>query len=274
MNIVCLGRGLVGREFERSGVTTLGREVIDIRDDFNFYSNVVSNSELWGKLNEADVIINCIAFTNTKPKTASEFRANLDTNVHLVRDLTEFCDQRGKKLVHISTGDIYGDSQRLRRSKAFKETDSTIVMTEYSAAKYLAEQFIDIEKHIILRPRLVFGSDDLPSNLITKLVKYSIFTPYINSFCSARTIAEAAQALINNQVTGVFNICNTGVTSMLDLAEAIRDNFDSGKKINPAEIDSINNVMDCQKLLLHYKPRFIMDEFLSTYRQFLQTTKV
>jgi dTDP-4-dehydrorhamnose reductase len=274
MNIVCLGQGLVGKEFQRNGIMSLGRDVINICENFDLNSNITKNLDLWNKLVNADVIINCIAFTNTKPKTSSEFQANINTNINFVKDLAEFCDQHDIKLVHISTGDIYGDSQRLRRSKAFKETDSTIVMTEYSAAKYLAEQFINTDEHIILRPRLVFGADDLPSNLITKLVKYTNFTPYINSFCSARTIVEATQALILNKACGVFNICNSGVTSMLDLAETIRDNFDPNKKIASVDIDSINNVMDCQKIQKFYKPNFILDEFLDAFQQFRQTTLV
>jgi dTDP-4-dehydrorhamnose reductase len=269
MSILCLGNGLVGREFQRRGIQSLGRELINITHQ----ASVFDSYALQEQLDQFDTIINCIAFTNTKPKTKEDFSFNVLVNTNFVRDLAIFCDEHNKKLVHISTGDIYGDSQRLRMSKAFKETDSTIVMTEYSAAKYLAEQFIDKDKHLILRPRLIFGPDNLSSNLITKLYKYTSFTPYINSFCSTRTLVDAALTLIDKQATGVFNVCNSGISTMLELAEIIRDKFDKSKKIEHAQIDSINNVLDIKKLSLYYKPTPIVFEFQDIYPKFLETIK-
>jgi len=273
MNVICLGNGLVGREFQRYGIPTISRELVDISYG-NLFANVLDNHNLQKTLDQFDAIINCIAFTNTKPKTQIDFGMNVAVNTTFVRDLTNYCEQHNKKLVHISTGDVYGDSQRLQRSKSFKETDSTIVMNEYSAAKYLAEQFIDNKKHLILRPRLVFGQDNLNSNLITKLYNYTNFTPYINSFCSTKTIVEATLTMLNKNVVGTFNVCNTGVTTMLSLAELIRKTYDSNKKVTLTQIDSINNVLDIKKLLMYYTPRDIISEFQDIYPKFLETIKV
>jgi dTDP-4-dehydrorhamnose reductase len=97
MKVLVLGDGLLGSEIVKQtnwDYISRKKDGFDItKNDFNFHGY--------------DVIINCIAFTNTY---SNDKENNWNVNYKAVADLVDYCNNQNIKLVHISTDYVYTNS--------------------------------------------------------------------------------------------------------------------------------------------------------------------
>jgi dTDP-4-dehydrorhamnose reductase len=108
MKVLVLGDGRLGQEIiNQTGWDFLSRKKDNI--DVNTFDDWV-----W-KLQGYDVILNCIANTNTY---SDDHKLMADTNFKFVLDLVSECNKRSIKLIHISTDYVYTNS-----NNNAKETD-------------------------------------------------------------------------------------------------------------------------------------------------------
>ena len=91
----------------------------------------VSEFDKWiDKLNDYNVIVNCIANTDTY---SEDKEPHLNINYHFVKKLVKYCNQTSKKLIQISTDYIYANSENERR-----ETDVPVHHSSwYGYSKFL-----------------------------------------------------------------------------------------------------------------------------------------
>jgi dTDP-4-dehydrorhamnose reductase len=203
------------------------------------------------------VVINCIGIADTRlcernPKLAMEI------NAFFPKLLSESCNELNIKMVHISTGCLY-DGTDIKKI----ETDFTETHCVYTVSKQVGEFYLN-ERDLILRPRLLFDWIDHKWNLITKLHRFEDYLDEYNSVTSLDTIIEATVELLKNKQSGVFNVCNTGWYTILQIAESMEL---VPKKIIKAEelrdsqgLYLVNNVMSVDKLKQFYYPRDIILE--------------
>ena len=133
MTPVVLGYGMLGSEIVRqTGWDYLSRHKDNI--------DICSPSSYVDKIKKYDVVINCVAHTNTY---ADVPYLHWDVNYKAVVDLVEVCNHFAKKLVHISTDYVYANSV-----SSAKETDVPVHANNwYSYTKLLADAYIQLKSN-------------------------------------------------------------------------------------------------------------------------------
>ena len=148
MKIVVLGYGLLGSEIvNQTGWDYLSRK----KDEID-----VSEFDKWiDKLNDYNVIVNCIANTDTY---SEDKEPHLNINYHFVKKLVKYCNQTSKKLIQISTDYIYANSENERR-----ETDVPVHHSSwYGYSKLLGDSYVEFECEKFLICRLSHKSKPFP----------------------------------------------------------------------------------------------------------------
>jgi dTDP-4-dehydrorhamnose reductase len=194
-----LGDGFLGQAFKREGYN-----VASIRD--------IKDPAFISGYKQAEVIVNCVAFTDTrKGKDVKNWKEVFEINSIFPCTLFHRLKEDGKKLIHISTGCVYGYNESLP-----SETDYCRPMDLYAHSKLIADEYLKKENVLILRPRLLYGTFSHPKNLFNRLAKFSSFFDKINSVTSVEQIVHTVPLLITE--TGIFNI-DSDILSMHEIAE-------------------------------------------------------
>lgn len=255
-----LGRGFLGKAFEKKGFEVWGKDKFFFDNELGEYE---TNQQLHRlKVWEYNVIINCIGKSNTrwceKPENWEEA---LFVNGSIPRCLSKYCGQKNKKFVHISTGCLYD-----RNDVPQKETDFTATHCNYTLTKLVGEKGCSLEDDLIIRPRLYFGDFEDRNNLLCKLPRFERFLIEQNSYTSVHVIVDAVSALLEAEQTGIFNVACEGFASIEEMTGWI--GLPSREKITEKELHEkeglylVNNTMDITKLQKFYQPPKLKDEII------------
>lgn len=252
MKIIVVGNGYLGSTFGKYGIEVLGRD--------KFYIHYgCDDAYLTATFGEYDVIINCIAKSNTR-FCETEFTKAFMSNSNIPGVLSNWCAKNGKKFVHISTGCLY-DKNNIPQ----KETDDLAAHCNYTLTKWVGEKQCNPERDLIIRPRLFFDGSDRPSNLLNKIKRFDKLCRELDSVSSTDTVVNATLALIENQATGVFNVACDGYISMHEIGVLMGFDKDwiSIDEIRKQQgLHLVNNTMDLSKLKKYFIPPMIEDEVL------------
>jgi dTDP-4-dehydrorhamnose reductase len=191
---VILGDGLLGSELvKQSGWDYISRkkDKIDI-SDFNSWMF---------KLSLYDTVINCIANTNTY---SNEKEMHWKVNYEFVDTLVTFCNETGKKIVHISTDYIYSNS----KSEASEEDVPVHLETWYGYTKLLGDAHVQLKANNFLIVRTSHKPYPFPHK--EAWLDQHTNGDYVN------IISSLILELINKNITGVYNV-GTEIKSWFDL---------------------------------------------------------
>lgn len=221
MKAVVLGRGFLGQEFERQGFTVYGRD------------KFLAEAYDVAVLDEFDVIINCIAKTDTR---WCEDKANIDTvlqvNSFLPGRLSQYCQKFGKKFVHISTGCLY-------EKQNSAESSFLAAHCLYTVSKWAGEAKLQPDD-LIIRPRLFYSPIHAPNNFLVKLPAYKRYVwDQLDSFTLTEDVPKAVNALLKAEQSGTFNVCSQGSASVWQLACFLMD-----EKLPHTTIDQVRSEQD------------------------------
>lgn len=197
MKIVVLGDGYVGSAFKDSGFDCIAKE-----EQFKF--NGKNIADLFGTLMNYNTIINAIGYTNTTTSELPEnFQKVWNANVLFVEHLSNYCYNTGKKLVHISTGDLYGNNFNLKET--VETTTKIDVGTTYRLSKYVGEKFCN-PNDLIIRIRLPFDGRNHPKNILTKIPKFKNLYSFLNDYTYIPDLIDATKVLIDRDAKGIYNL--------------------------------------------------------------------
>lgn len=222
MKIIVLGDGILASEIiKQTGWDYISRKKDNINlDDFDKWVF---------KLGDYDIIVNCIANTNTY---SDDKESHLKINYHFVKHLVNYCNQTGKKLVHISTDYIYANSDNER-----KETDVPVHHSSwYGYSKLLGDSYVELECNEYLICRLSHKPSPFPyDGAWTDVTTNADYTP---------KIVNLLIKLINKDAKGVFNI-GTDKKTIYELASQTKE----VKQILSPKTTPKNVTMNLDKLL-------------------------
>ncbi|MGD9275755.1 MAG: sugar nucleotide-binding protein [Candidatus Pacearchaeota archaeon] len=257
MKGIVLGRGFLGKKFEMKGFEVFGKN--------EFYMDFSNTENSLKQLSKYDVIINCMGKSNTRYcENRENFEEVLYSNGFIPKILSKFCQEKGKKFVHISTGCLYD-----KKGVAQRETDFIAAHCNYTLTKWVGEQGCNPNRDLILRPRLYFSDFNDDDNLLCKLSKFKQFVEEQNSFSSLDVIVDSTKKLLEKNQAGIFNVACEENLSVIAMARLI--GLD-GKEITEEELHKseglylINNIMDLSKLKKFYSPPKLKDEVLRCYK--------
>jgi dTDP-4-dehydrorhamnose reductase len=199
-----------------------------------------------------EVIVNCIALSDTRYcEDPANFDEVLAINGTLPKYLSRYCAENNIRFIQISTGCLYDESHRPCR-----EDDHVVAHCNYVVSKWVGELGCDIERDIIIRPRLLFG--DYPpekgkrNNLLYKIANFTTFVDAFNTVTYIGDVVRAAEELILVDESGVFNVgCPEPITIYQIATDLMKI---KGVRMTPEELRKsadlylVNNVMDMSKI--------------------------
>jgi dTDP-4-dehydrorhamnose reductase len=200
MRSLILGDGLLGSEIYNQtewDFISRKKDNIDVSD---FYS--------WShKMDQYDVIINCIANTNTYSTSKDE---HWNINYKFVLDLINYTNDKGKKLVHISTDYIYTGS-----IENASENDIPVHCNNwYGYTKLLGDGLMQLMSKNYLLCRCTHKPNPFPYE--------SAWIDQIGNFDYVDKISSIIIKLINEDRFGVYNI-GTETKNMYELAKQTKE---------------------------------------------------
>jgi len=235
-NTIILGDGYIGSAYTAEGYTGIGRK------DWEYIPGYFST--LIPYIDPYDYIINCIGYTDTKwSEDDRNFKKLWYTNAVFVQELAEFCAKRNKKLIHLSTTDLYGNGHDF--AKNTEDRKDLDVGTNYRYSKYAAERFCDLNRDLILRIRLPFDGRQHPKNLLVKAQKYTKFYQFTTDYTYVPDLI-AASSVLSEQV-GIFNVVSHEDDTLLNLMKNILmlpqfQHIDPYNENDPNIIRDINDI--------------------------------
>lgn len=220
MKPLILGDGLLGSELiKQTGWDFLSRKSHNFNiENFEHYID-----------NSYDVIINCIANTDTY---SDDRDSHWDVNVKFVDRLIEYCNDNNIKLVHISTDYVYTGSE----TNASEKTVPVHCNTWYGYTKLVSDALVQIrsKKHLVIRC----------TQKPTPFPYGSAWIDQIGNFDYVDVITELIIKSIRKDLYGLYNL-GTETKTMFELASRTSD---VGKSFTPISVPK-NTSMDVTKLL-------------------------
>lgn len=200
MRVVILGDGLLGSYLKDKTQW----DFISRKKDRIDFSNLDSYSS---KLEEYDVVVNCIANTDTY---SEDKNLHWEINYEGVANLIDFCNSSNKKIIHISTDYIYTFSK-----ENASENDVPVHSRNwYGYTKLLGEGYV-----------LLRAKNYLVIRTTQKKTPFTYPKAYINqvgNFDYVDKIGDLIIRLIESGATGIYNV-GTDKKSMYDLALQTND---------------------------------------------------
>jgi dTDP-4-dehydrorhamnose reductase len=200
LKILILGDGLMGSYlFKTLQCDILSRKINNFNVDLlNEYSFI-----------DYDIVINCIAYTNTYEDNREE---NWKINYKFVHDLILKCNNENTKLVHLSTHYIYCNSPIEKRS----ENDIPApINTWYGHTKMLGDSLIQLLSYDFLLIRCMHKPKPFPYE--------TAWNDQYGNFDYVDIIGNQIINLINNKYSGIYNI-GTNLKNMYELAKLTNEN--------------------------------------------------
>jgi 3,5-epimerase/4-reductase len=239
------GNGYLGKQL----CATLGNCIVptgDIADQ--------QNVSKWLCM-EPDVVINAAGRTGSpNVDWCEDHKAEtFHSNVTGAAVLLEACLWRGIYFVHVGSGCIYTGAGEWKEGDAPNFDGSY-----YSYTKMLADSMMRRHDVLNLRLRMPFNHSDSERNLLTKLSRYDKVLGAVNSMTYVPDFLLASKTLIDQRITGTFNIVNPFPVSPYDVARAMgRD----PACITEEELRTLTRaprsscVLSCEKIAGYYKMR-------------------
>lgn len=207
--VLILGDGLLGSELHKqTGWDYISRK----KDKIDFCEKISYDYKLSGY----DVVINCIANTDTY---SDERDDHWNMNYVGVADLVDECNAFNIKLVHISTDYIYSDSY----ASATEEDVPIHNRTWYGYTKLLGDAHVQLKCRNYLIIRTSFKPTPWKyDNAITSQVTNG---QYVDQ------IADNIITLINNDAKGIFNVGSPEPHTLFELAQQTKQDVKKSNKL-------------------------------------------
>ena len=202
MRVLVIGDGLLGSEI----VKQTNWDFISRKKDGIDFTNLESYQH---KLYNYDVVLNCVAFTDTY---SEDKETNREINYVAVTNLSDFCLQQDKKLIHISTDYVYSNSV----SNASENDLPLISENWYTYYKLLADEYILLKNNNFLICRCSFKPNPFPYE--------KAWVDHVGNFDYVNKIAYLIIKLINNNAVGLFNV-GTNLKSIFELSKLSNQNI-------------------------------------------------
>jgi dTDP-4-dehydrorhamnose reductase len=242
-NTIIIGDGYIG--------SFLNNEIKNQIKDFRFNgfnSDEIEKIFLNKITTKTKYLINCTADTNTVNNDLNHFKKSFISNSLFVFFLNNFCSKNALKLIHISTGDIYGNGS------FFSEDSGAVdINTNYRFTKHLGEKLCDSDS-LILRIRLPFDDRKHPKNSLYKFMNFEFLMDEDNSMTYLPDLLNSINRLVENDQSGTFNVCCIDYSSPYKILNFL--GYDVVKKWeNPnPPVHIVNNTLSTEKLIPFHFP--------------------
>lgn len=235
MNLLLGATGYVGSAFEQHFKTNqIPYVTYGVRygfDERSFVKFLLAN--------KIKRIYNCAGFTGKPNVDSCELIENqvpaLQANALLPMQLLNICKKFDVKLIQISSGCIYNDTQcerGLEPTHEFTENDEPNFSfyqpkhSWYSGTKALGEQLLTacemFSDVLICRLRIPFDSVNNPRNYLNKVISYDNLLNATNSFSQLEEFVAACIDLSDSNRYGIYNLTQPGYMTTKEIVDLLK----------------------------------------------------
>ena len=190
---------------------------------------------------DPDVVIHAAAYTDVEGCEKNPQHAH-NVNVVGTRNIVEYCSQKNKKLVFISSTGVYGQG---RFNIPHKEIDNVRPTTVHHRSKYEAELCIQdvLSSFLIIRTGWLYGGYSRnKKNFVLNRIQESknkkiIYAnkDQIGNPTNVTALANQVQRLIGLDTNGLFNCVNEGAVTRFDYVKKIFSRVNPKIKVTEAD---------------------------------------
>jgi len=190
-----------------------------------------------------DVLINCAAY-NFVDKSEENEEAAFHVNAIGTRLLSRAARKYNSLMLHFSSDYVFDGS---KEQSLYTEDDTANPLNVYGRSKLQGEEFLikETDRYLIMRLSWVFGNGD--QNFITKLLSWEKNQDFLKVACDefsvptyTGTVVDISLKAIEQGVTGLFHLTNTGYCSRYEWARHIFSSMGITKFIRPVTMESFN----------------------------------
>ena len=199
--------------------------------------DIADKNRLEKTLEDADVVINCAAFTDVE-KAESQSEQAFKINADSVGNLAQIARKRNIYVIHISTDFVFDG----KKETPYFETDLPNPINVYGKSKLKGEVLLS-ENHnffVIIRTQWTYGRDG--NNFITKLISLSrqknslkVVDDQFGSPTATQEVAKVIRELIAKKPQGLFHYAATGFASRYDIAKFVLEKLKMNIEVIPCK---------------------------------------
>ena len=208
------------------------KEILKKKRVFFYKIDILESKKYKKILMNCDLAINVAAESHVDNSFDSPAKFTLNNTLGSHIFLNSCVNQKVKKIIHISSDEVYGD---IRKGK-FNEKSKLNPTNPYSASKAAADIIIESYKYcykkeiIIVRSNNIFGTRQYPEKIIPKticnLLKNKKIPIHGNGnniryFLSIKDFCEAIYLIIKKTKRGIYNVASNKYFKNLDLVKLI-----------------------------------------------------
>jgi len=206
----------------------------EIKLDITNYDQV---SEIFSLI-KPEIVINTTALHNVDFCEENPDKAN-SVNVKSVKTLSENTEKFDSKLIHISTDYVFDGIS----SRPYSENDNPKPLGVYAKSKLDGEKLLNLTKHVVIRPSVVYGwtplelagipsSSGKPMNFalwaLTKLNKNKSIKIVTDQFATATladSLAKGILKIAQSDKSGLYHVSGLSCESRFDFTIKLAKKF-------------------------------------------------
>lgn len=192
------------------GSNLMSLQTIENSENYEFVKGNITDSQLVSKLVEkCDAVVNFAAESHVD-RSISNAKPFVDSNIYGVYTILEAIRKFDKKLIHISTDEVFGSLESKSADENFKFNPSS----PYSASKASAELLINSFfitygcNCLITRCTNNYGPRQFPEKLIPKTILYAINDKKIPIYGTGKNVRDWIH--VSDHCEAVFQVLKNG----------------------------------------------------------------
>jgi len=221
----------------------LGSEIYDLCAEDNITAldlpdfDITDKKQLAGAVENANIIINCAAFTDVE-KAESQYDLAFKVNAEALGNLAQIAHKKNIYVIHISTDFVFNG----KKETPYVETDKPSPINTYGKSKLQGEILLakNHNSYAIIRVQWTYGKNG--NNFIAKLISLSRQKNSLkvvdDQFGSPTWTQEAAKVIcefIAKKPQGVFHYAAAGFTSRYEMAKFVFEKLKLNTQVVPCK---------------------------------------
>jgi dTDP-glucose 4,6-dehydratase len=246
------------------GSNPLSLKKIKDSKKYEFVKGNITNEQKISKLvKECDIVVNFAAESHVD-RSISNAKPFVDSNIYGVYTILEAVRKYDKKLVHISTDEVFGNLKSESADEKFRFNPSSPYSASKASAEHLVNSFFvtyDCDC-IITRCTNNYGPRQFPEKLIPKTILYALNNKKIPIYGTGENIRDWIH--VNDHCDAIYQVLKKGK---------------KGSSYNISSDNEIDNKIIIKKILLLMKKDENMVEYVKDrpghdFRYSMDSTKI
>ena len=258
------GISIVNLDDQLFGSNILSLKGIENSENYDFVKGNITNDELVSELVEkCDVVVNFAAESHVD-RSISNSKPFIDSNIYGVYTILEAIRKFDKKLVHISTDEVFGSLESQSADENFKFNPSSPYSASKASSELLINSFVVTYgcNCMITRCTNNYGPRQFPEKLIPKTILYCNYNKKIPIYGTGKNVRDWIH--VDDHCNAIFEVLKNGK---------------KGSSYNIAGDNGIDNITIIEKILsIMNKPKdmieYVKDRPGHDFRYSMNSSKI